>query len=183
MTLGPKDAAASVFIYKQDGTEKSAWTTAEEIFNSEGPIRVEVHGQKAEFLAAITTWNNRVVGTKAFLAIYAHMSTLGMNCRGQMDANAVRWPELAAALTNGIAYLWLVGCKSKFALPEWAALSHPVKLRVLATSTSRYWEPLLRFFGYEISISTIAFDDEMLDRIRARAPALAAATRYFEPPF
>lgn len=182
-TFGDNACQAAVFVYKNDKTKDLAWSDALEISEEAGDIRAERHEEKGLFLAALKRWNKRVEPSNAFLCIYAHMGKPGLNAIPGQASTRVTWNELASALPNGVAYLWLVGCRSQLAITAGTPLISVVHHRLLVTSKSKPWRPLLECFRHEISMDSIAFDDEMPQRIREDVPALADAVFYYHRVF
>jgi len=179
--IGQTDWQGAVFIYKNDKSGPAAWADVNAIYTSHGGIRGEWHTCKTEFLAGLKAWNVGIDPVNAFLCIYAHMGVPGLNSVGSMTPSAVTWQELANALPHGVQYLWLAGCKSKECLKAWTPLTAPVRHRLLATTESKYWQPLLRVFAAEISITKITFDDQMSAKIAEMEPELSQHTQYFRP--
>lgn len=180
-TIGDADCQGAVFVYKDDKTKDTAWADVERINAEHGGIRGELHTQKDEFLRGLRSWESAVDPSNAFLCIYAHMGSSGINCVGQQDARLVSWAELADALPGGVECLWLVGCDSQECMKSWSPLSGPVRHILLATSESKPWRPLLKCFAAEISMKRIRFYDEMPDYLERESPELAKYTAYFRP--
>jgi hypothetical protein len=179
--VGNTDYQGAVFVYKNDGTEQLAWADVNAINTTHGGIRGELHTDKTHFINGLKTWNTSVDPINAFLCIYAHMGTPGLNCVAGMTPSAVTWQELADALPKGVQYLWLVGCDSQECMKTWSPLSSPVRHRLLATSKDECWKPLLRVFAAEISINNITCDDKMTTLIAGLEPDLSKHTHYFKP--
>jgi hypothetical protein len=184
VSIGSCHNQAAIFIYKSDSTVSRAWEIVNTTFAQEGPIRGEWHQSRGQFLNALKSWNETIGDpSNAFLCIYAHAGKSGIvPCRdGQSER--VTWDQLAHALPRGVQYLWLVGCKTEQCLKAWSPMHVPVKHRLLATTEPKRFVELVSCFRDEISLSNIAFDDEMLDRIRKHQPVLAKCTMYFQPGF
>ena len=179
--IGQIDWQGAAFVYKNDKSGPVAWSDVNAINAAHGGIRGEWHTCKSEFLNGLRTWNQAIDPANAYLCIYAHMGTPGINCVNSMTPSAITWHELASALPRGVHCLWLVGCKSNECLKAWSPLTSPVRHRLLATTESKYWQPLLRVFAAEISIKKITFDDQMSAKIAQMAPTLAKHTQCFKP--
>lgn len=180
-SVGAVDCQAAVFVYKDDASQAEAWDAVTKINTDHGGVRGELHSSKAMLLKGLSEWSTRVDASNAFLCIYAHMGSDGMNCTSSLDDRLVSWQELAEAISDGVEYLWLLGCKSEECLAAWSDLSNPVRHLLLATSESKYWQPLLRCFAAEISISNIVLDGDMPEKLKKMEPGLADHTVYYKP--
>jgi hypothetical protein len=140
-------------------------------------IRGELHRDKTSLLQGLQHWNSQVDPSSAFLCIYSHAGSPGI--APAPDGPVVTWKELAAALPQGVQYLWLLGCDTSAAIEAWTERS-PVLHRILVTTESSYWQPFLKFFAYEISTTSITFDDEMHAVLSKVSPEMAAKTVFFD---
>jgi len=183
--VGDSDCQAAVFVYKNDCSGPSAWTDVKAINASPRSIRGEWHTRKSHLLSGLRKWNESVDPENAFLCVYAHMGESGLNCVRPVTPSAVTWEvtwqELADELPRGVQYLWLLGCESQECMKSWSPLGSPVRHRLLVTTESKYWQPLLKVFAAEISLEQIAFDDQMSAKIAQAEPELSKHTRYFRP--
>ena len=175
---------AAAFVYKDDRTALQAWQDICHISH----IRAEIHNDRTSFLTELAAWNTQVTLTpgNAYLGLYAHMGKPGISPKGTKDpgfshANVVSWTDLAAALPNGVHTCWLVGCKSEAVLSVWKPAITPVVGHLLVTIKSEAWQPLVKFFADEISLSPINYPENMPARLRKALPALGMAIKYYEP--
>jgi hypothetical protein len=163
--IGPIDAAAAIFIYKADTTRQRAWNSVLGVVEDEGPIRGEMHRYRASFVNALSNWIGSASPSPSFLCIYAHMGPQGINCASGDSASRITWKELNEALGLNVGHLWLVGCNSNHAL----LATHEISAsQILVTHASQYWGMLIEAFRDEISMTNIAMNDEIHDRIRMR---------------
>src|SRR5438128_1494198 len=78
--IGDIACQGAVFVYKAENTATAAWGDVERIYKGTGAIRGELHQDKAEMLSGIKRWNEGVDPSNAFLCLYAHMGSPGINC-------------------------------------------------------------------------------------------------------
>ena len=178
--VGPMFAQAAVFVFKSDSTVSKAMEDVKNMNDKQGGIRGEIHCDKASFLDGLQRWNSQVDPTSAFLCIYSHAGISGI--AAAPDGPIVTWEEIAAALPKSVQYLWLLGCDTSAAIDAWKDRS-PVLHRILVTTEGAPWRPFLKFFAYEISATSITFDDEMHAALTKVSPAMAASTTYFDGRF
>lgn len=180
-TIGELGYQGAVFIYKDDSSVAAAWADAKNIHATHGGIRAEHHNDKSKFLAGLEAWSKSVDPSNAFLCLYAHMGSPGINCISGKAETRVTWVELAKSLAKGVELIWLVGCKSEECLKTWTPLASPVRHLLLATSASKPWRPLLKCFAAEIDIKVIRYYDEMPGYLSQAEPELGKLTTYFKP--
>ena len=182
-TVGELCSQAAVFVYKNDTSVRFAEADIRAMNKSEGGISGEIHGDKQAFISALRTWNSGIDPTNAFLCIYSHAGAPGITPIDELPDKSpiISWTELADALPQGVQYLWLLGCETEKSIKAWKTLAGPVRHRLLATDSSMYWEPFLKFFAHEISIDPIICDDEIRALLIEKSPELASHTKYFGP--
>lgn len=188
-----RPCAAAVFLYKEmDPRENSAkaWRAICTIDQRVGPIHAAWPKSPRELIGAIQHWSHNAP-PHAYCCIYAHMGPSGITSRGpkfsapERRSMIVPWAALARAFARPVDYLWLVGCQSNKCRAAWMPLAHSVaKKRILTTTASAHWLPLLWCFEHEISLSPIIPDGSVERRIRSTLqsmghPQLASRFKYF----
>jgi len=177
--LGDVTCQAALFVYKDDGSENAAWNSVCGTYQQEGPVRGELHNKKPAFLDGLRTWNEGVKPTNSYLAIYAHMGKSGLGCVRNDPAREVTWQELANALPNGVAILWLIGCNSQECKTAWAPLVGPVLGHLLVTTATKYWQPFLTCFNMAISLDPIVLHADIPSEVKRSSPKLGQNTEYY----
>jgi hypothetical protein len=173
---GDLQCQGAVFIYKQDDTTNTAWMDACEVDH----VRVEVHGDRTRFLAALRAWRTTVNENNSFLLIYSHMGAPGMSPTGGA-AQLVTWDELKAALAPSVHTLWLVGCESHHVMAAWPTPADgSVKGTMLVTGSSEKWVELARLFREEVKMDGVVVFDKMEDHVRALLPEHANSIHYYD---
>lgn len=181
IVVGDLSFQAAVFVYKNDASVPFAEVDIRTMNESEGGIRGELHSDKQIFLKALTDWNRKIDPRNAFLCIYSHAGSPGIAPIDKPEkSQIISWLEFADALPHGVQYLWLLGCRTEQAVKTWEPLGGPVRHRLLATDSKKYWEPFLKFFAHEISIDPIITDDEMEELLTKKYKGLASHTKYFD---
>ncbi len=166
--IGALHCQAAIFCYKTDRTVDALKADLNTMAGNLDQVRGEIHREKIRFLEAVKAWNKQSDPNGALLCIYGHRDSL-----------LVTWDELAQAIPYGVAYLWLLGCRTEEALKKWQALRSPVLRRLLATNASFPWQPFVKLFAAEIGLDPIIYNDEMVSLLLQKAPELAAHTQYF----
>lgn len=172
-----------VFVYKDDNRVEDAWRAVEAI-NEKQIVCGELHKNRSDFLAGLCDWNTRLEDDNAYLIIYAHMGTLGINCYGRDDATKqqkqtarILWPEIADCLPRQVEMIWLLGCKSKAVLEVWKE-SQPAKY-LLVTSESKNYVGFVPQFAAEISLNPITPYNQMANYLEKHNSELAKHTAYY----
>jgi hypothetical protein len=177
--LGDIDCHGAIFVYKDDKTKDAAWKDVEEI-NRAQVIRGELHWNKDVFLQSLRRWNEVLQDPdSAMLCIYAHAGLLGINCKNGDANRRVLWAELADALPQGVALIWMLGCTTVRVIDNWSALTGPVKDMLFTTTASVPWRRFLIHFRKEMDMKCITPYDKMPTLLRNEEPELAQHTRYF----
>ncbi len=185
--IGALHCQAAIFCYKTDRTVDALKADLNTMAGNLDQVRGEIHREKIRFLAAVKAWNKQSDHNGALLCIYGHAGETGIAPIGgeafasnpNRDSLLVTWDELAQAIPYGVAYLWLLGCRTEEALKKWQALRSPVLRRLLATNASFPWQPFVKLFAAEIGLDPIIYNDEMVSLLLQKAPELAAHTQYF----
>lgn len=180
---GEEGCHAGVFIYKNDSRVEQAIKSMQAIGNKQ-MIRGELHKSKEGFASGLGTWNNQLKDDNAFLCIYAHMGSVGINCYGTTDVpvevrnvSGISWEELSSYLPKKIEMIWLLGCKSKNVLAKWQDYC-PAKY-LFVTFESENYVDFLELFAAEITFNPITPYDEMPEYLAKHSPELAKHTEYY----
>jgi hypothetical protein len=172
------DSPAAIFIFKNDGRNQSAWDSADEV--AEVLIQHEV--QKSIFLDGLREWHRQLdkPWEYAHLAIYSHSFQLGISVDAD-GSEPISWAELNAALPRRVATLWLVGCRTEYALRAWPRpADSPVSKSLLVTNASLDWERFLPLFRNEVSLEGFSLYDQMASRLRTAHAKLGAEVTYLD---
>ncbi len=176
MQRGPPNSPAAVFIFKDDGRAQAPWDDAGRIPH----VRIELHTRRAAFLEALSAWHSQFAAAteNTHLIIYSHAFALGISpCSN--GTSYISWAELRAALQQKVAVLWLLGCKSEYALRAWARpTDSPATKSLLVTTSALDWHELLPFFQKEIDSDDFAFFDEMASLLRKKHGRLGGEVMY-----
>ncbi|MGC2658347.1 MAG: hypothetical protein WA324_10370 [Bryobacteraceae bacterium] len=189
--VGDLHCQAAVFCYKGDNTVEPLKSDLDKIAGDPPMIRGEIHEEKKRFLKTLREWNEHSDPRGTFLCIYAHSGEPGIAPIGgkQLELHPdpesliITWEELAHAMPKGVAYLWLLGCRTQEVLKIWQELGGPVFSRLLATDAKDKWRPFVKWFAAEISLDPVFYNDEMIPLLIRKAPDLAKHTQYFGPDF
>lgn len=182
---GEKNAAAAIFIYKDEPTNDELWNDLLRDTATDDPIHIELITQKDELLKNIRAWNDaqefipdeNAVGdntyTSAMLVIHAHMGQPGIAPVTTDASRVVSWNELTACISKPLSLVWLFGCQSDVSKAYWTGKSEIL----LTCTTKEKFRTLVPMFKDEATMRKIVFFDEMLKSLRAQIPSLSYFSR------